>query len=420
MVAEIKLRDRHTNQDLIIKSAKRFNVLKCGRRFGKTSVAEELIIDPALDGFPVAYYAPTYKDLDEFWQTIKSIVHDIIATKNEQLKQIRLITGGVIDMWSLDTPDSGRGRKYKRVVIDECEKARHLKTAWNGTIRATLTDYKGDAWFLSTPQFGRTYFKELHKRADDRKYQHEWMSWTFSTYDNPFMDSQEIDSARATLDPLYFACEYLAEDVSIDSMRWAYAYDENKHLSQGPLQRLNGEPLILSFDFNKNPMSCIVAQVPNFRTVRILEAIKLPNSDIYQMCDYIISKYGNTLYLVTGDASGKNHSAMVQDNFNYYSVIKLKFGIGNKQLLVPMANPRISENRMLVNSLLSRGDVLMDYENTKALQFDLDVAEINQDGELKKENREDMKQQLDLLDCLRYLCNTFCIQFSVSIEFHRK
>ena len=201
---QIKLRKRHANQQHIIDTAKRFNVLKCGRRFGKTSLAEELIIEPALDGFPVAYYAPTYKDLEEFWNIIKHIVHDVIKSKSEQLKQIRLITDGVIDMWSMDDPDSGRGRKYKRVVIDECEKASHLQTAWNGTIRATLTDFKGDAWFLSTPQFGKTYFKELHQRATADKFIHEWQSWKFSTYDNPFIDPEEIESAKLTTDPLFF------------------------------------------------------------------------------------------------------------------------------------------------------------------------------------------------------------------------
>lgn len=121
----IRLQKRHINQELIIQTKRRFNVLKCGRRFGKTSIAKELIIEPALDGFPVAYFCPTYKDLNDFWIEVVKILGDAIKQKNEQLKQIRLITGGVIDMWSLDEPDSGRGRKYCRVVIDECKKLKN-------------------------------------------------------------------------------------------------------------------------------------------------------------------------------------------------------------------------------------------------------------------------------------------------------
>jgi hypothetical protein len=405
----VKLRKRHVNQEHIIKTAKRFNVLKCGRRFGKTSLAEELVIEPALDGFPVAYYAPTYKDLEEFWTVVKGILHDVIKSKSEQLKQIRLITGGVIDMWSMDDPDSGRGRKYKRVVIDECEKAKHLKTAWNGTVRATLTDFVGDAWFLSTPQFGTTYFKELFARALDEKFEHEWQSWKFSTYDNPFMNHAEIESAKATTDPLYFLCEYMAEDVSIGSTLWAYAYDPQKHLCEFELD--NSKETILSFDFNRNPMTCSVVQTDHISSLDIYETIKLPNSDIYQMCEYIRTLYGNRLLVVTGDASGNSGSAMVQDNLNYYKIIANELNLNIRHFQVPTINPSIAKNRVLVNSLLSRGEVRLNKEKTKPLQFDLENVSVLADGTLKKQDRTDPAQQADALDTFRYACNVFLNKF---------
>lgn len=405
----IKLRKRHHNQEHIIQTAKRFNVLKCGRRFGKTSLAEELVIDPALDGYPVAYYCPTYKDLNDFWITVVSIVKDIIVKKDEQIKQIRLSTGGIIDMWSLDQPDSGRGRKYKRVVIDECEKAKKLQQAWNGTIRATLTDYIGDGWFLSTPQFGNTYFKELFKRKDEDKFSHEWQAWKFSTYDNPFIDPNEVDNAKLTLDDMYFNCEYMAEDVTLNTMRWAYAYEPSKHL--GVVEIDKSHELILSFDFNKNPICCTIAQVLSFNKVRIIETIKLPNSDIYEICKVIKMKYGKHILIVTGDASGNSLSAMVKDNLNYYKIIREQLMLSPQQFRVPTINPRIADNRILVNSLLSRGDVLLNKETTKHLQFDLENVTVNADGSINKGDRDDPAQQADALDTLRYLFNTFCKKF---------
>jgi hypothetical protein len=347
--------------------------------------------------------------VEEFWTVIKSIVHDIIKSKSEQLKQIRLIGGGVIDMWSMDDPDSGRGRKYKRVVVDECEKASHLQTAWNGTIRATLTDFKGDAWFLSTPQFGKTYFKELHSRASNDKFEHEWQSWKFSTYDNPFIDANEIESAKLTTDPLFFLCEYMAEDVSVGSMLWAYAYDSNKHIADFELNP--AQETILSFDFNRNPMTCSVVQTDRYNSIDIYETIKIPNSDIYQMCDYIKNVYGNRLFIVTGDASGKSGSAMVADNLNYYKIIATQLNLNMRQFQVPTINPKIAENRVLVNSLLSRGNVRLNRNKTKALQFDLDNVSVLADGTMKKHDRNDPAQQADALDTFRYACNVFLNNF---------
>lgn len=402
----ISLKRRHPNQQHIIQTAKRFNVLKCGRRFGKTSLAEELVIDPALDGYPSAYYAPTYKDLSEFWWYVVNICKDVIAHKNEQLRQIRLITGGVIDMWSLDDPDSGRGRKYKRVVIDECEKAKKLEQAWKGTIRALLTDYKGDAWFLSTPKFGTTFFKEIHKYNLQDKYSHEWQSWTFSTYDNPHIDPNEIDAAKATLDPVYFRCEYMAEDVDLDLFLWAFAFSREKHLSSTTIEADKRHELYLSFDFNRNPITCTVIQHYD-GCIKVIECIKLRNSNIYELLNYILIAYPNYLYIVTGDATGKGSSALVQDNLNYYIVIMNKLRISENQIKVPAVNPSIEENQVLVNSVMQHYPIQISATKCDGLIFDLENVKLSSDGKIEKANRMDVTQQADALDTWRYYLNTF-------------
>lgn len=413
MEAVVKLRKRHPAQENIIQTAKRFNVLKCGRRFGKTSLAEELVIEPALDGYPVAYYAPTYKDLNDFWINIKGIVKDVIKSKDEQVKQIRLITGGIIDMWSLDDPDSGRGRKYKRVVVDECEKAAKLKIAWNGTIRATLTDYKGDAWFLSTPQFGITFFKELHSRKDDEKFMHEWQGWTYTTYDNPHMDPNEIDAAKRTLDEVYFRCEYLAEDVDLKGLLWAFAWDKARH--EGRVELNRKQIVYLSFDFNMDPMCCSVIQWYNNK-VHIVETIKLPNSDTYALCDYIKVKYGGCVFIVTGDASGKNSNAMVKDKLNHYIIIKNSLSLAGSQIKVPMVNPDIVDNQVLFNSILSHYDVVADKDNAYGFIFDCKSVKMLPNRKIDKSNREDVTMQADALDTVRYWFNVFMGDFLKHIK----
>lgn len=391
-----------------MQTSRRFNVLKCGRRFGKTSLAEELIVNPALDGFPVAYYAPTYKDLNDFWMHILSIVRDVIDTKSEQLKQIRLITGGIIDMWSLEDPDSGRGRKYKRVVIDECEKAKKLELAWQGTIRATLTDFIGDAWFLSTPKFGNTYFKQLHAFKDDPDKAKDWQGWTYTTYDNPHIDPKEVDAARETLAEPYFRCEYLAEDVILDGMLFAFAFDYKKHV--GKVDYDQTQTTYISFDFNKNPICCSIIQWYG-GTLRFVETLKLPNSDIYKLCDHIKVYYPGALYMVTGDATGKASSALVRDNINYYTVIKSRLNLASPQMRVPMINPGLEENQLLFNSVLANYPVIMDKDRCKGLIFDCQNVNMLPSGDIEKADRNDPKQQADALDTARYWVNVFMGDF---------
>jgi len=379
----------------------------CGRRWGKTKLSEELIVSPddtangVLNGHPVAYFAPTYKMLMEVWREMVDLLFDITYAKSEQEKRIELHGGGVVDFWSLEDYNTIRGRKYKRAIVDEAAIVRELKKAWTEVIRPTLTDLKGDAWFLSTPKGKNNYFYEMAQNEQ------QYADWTFSqmpTSANPFIDPAEIEEARKQLDPLTFAQEYMASFVTESLNSWAYCYSRGKHVGRTELNR-NYE-VRLSFDFNRDPITCAVFQDYNDWTYGI-EQIKLNNSNIYELCDYINAVYGGCLFLVTGDATGRASNALVKDNLNYYTVIKNKLNLGQSQMKVPNINPTLEENRVLVNSVLHSRNVLLDEVKCKWLIFDLEHAQVLPDGSLDKSDRKDPTKQLDALDCFRYHCNTY-------------
>lgn len=408
----IKLPKLHTSQSQIMAEKKRFNVLKCGRRFGKTQLSQELTINPLLDGKKVGFWYPNYKDGKDVWTNIKQSLKDVIAKKDEQLRQLTLITGGVLDMWSLEDPDSGRGFKYHRAIVDEAEKARHLKQAWEQTIRATLVDYSGDAWFMSTPKFGNTYFK-TDLFVNELNYDN-WKSWRFTSYDNPYLPPNELDEIKSTLDPLVFACEYLAEDVDITDNPFAWAFDKEKHIAKDlTLDIWKGKPnnyMYLSFDFNRNPITCGLFQnIDN--CIYIIKIYKLANSDIYKLCEQIKTEFGMFSFIVTGDASGRAGTAMVKDNLNYYKIIKSQLNLNDGQFKIPSVNPRIEENQVLVNSILSHYKVQIHPVNSDALIYDLLNVSMLPDGTMKKGDRNDPKQQSDSLDLFRYYLNAFHSSF---------
>lgn len=196
----------HAGQDRVAREASRFNVLECGRRFGKTTLGENLIIDTVLRGYPGGWFAPTYKTMLEQWKNLSRILKPVVTGSNKIEQQMAFVTGGILDFWSLDNVDSGRGRKYKRVIIDEASIIRDLEQAWNATIRPTLTDYRGDAWFLGTPK-GRNFFHRLFSRGEHGKL--NWKSWRLPTVANPFMDPSEVEEARQELPQHVFEQEYL-------------------------------------------------------------------------------------------------------------------------------------------------------------------------------------------------------------------
>jgi hypothetical protein len=210
MSKEIKLQltALHPAQLQVTQRAKRFNVVCCGRRWGKTVLGMDRLIHPALEGKPVAWFAPNYRLLADVWRELQATLGPVITRTNQQEWRLELRGGGVVEMWSLDSPDSGRGRAYALVVVDECALVPDLNQAWSQTIRPMLTDYQGHAWFLSTPK-GMNYFKTLFDRGQDPE-RKDWASWQMPTAENPRIDSDEIESARLDLTEAAFNQEYLA------------------------------------------------------------------------------------------------------------------------------------------------------------------------------------------------------------------
>ncbi len=166
------------------------------------------LIGPALEGKPVAWFAPNYRFLSEVWRELQRLLAPVIVRTNQQDRRLELFGGGVIEMWSLDSPDAGRGRAYAAVVIDEAALVANLEQAWQQGIRPTLADFLGQAWFLSTPK-GMDYFKSLFDRGQDRANE-DWASWQMPTRENAYIQPQEIEAARLDLTEAAFNQEYLA------------------------------------------------------------------------------------------------------------------------------------------------------------------------------------------------------------------
>ncbi len=218
-----------------------------GRRWGKTVLGADLAVDPILDGLPVAWFAPSYKMMVEVWRDMEEVLAPITKRVSVQDRRIDTITGGVFEMWTLDSPDAGRGRKYARAIIDEAAMVRNLMGAWMASIRPTLTDLKGDAWFLSTPK-GRNAFWQMYQLGIDT-HEPDWASWQMPTVTNPYIDPTEVEAARRMLPERIFAQEYLADFIEDSGgvfrkvMEAATAQPNRDHM---------GNMFIMGADFGKH------------------------------------------------------------------------------------------------------------------------------------------------------------------------
>lgn len=188
---------------------------------------------PALHGEPVAWFSPTYRMLSEVWRDATRRLHAVIERSNAQEHRLALVTGGVIDMWSLDSPDVARGRKYVRAIIDEAAMVPVLQDAWEQVIRSTLADYRGDAWFLSTPR-GFNHFHDLYQMGQNPDLP-EWASWRMPTHSNPHIPADELAALERELPSRVYRQEILALfEADVEGALWLRAWIDEHRATSAP------------------------------------------------------------------------------------------------------------------------------------------------------------------------------------------
>lgn len=206
-------------------------------------------------------------------------------------------------------------------------------------------------------------------------------------------------------------------DMTDKDNLWAYAFNRETHVAEDWAQHpeiWNGNPdeiLYYTFDFNRNPICASVIQHYN-DTIYVLQTYKIRNSNIYELCQRMKADWGEDYQiLITGDATGKSSTAMVEDNMNYYRIIATQLDLGPGCFKLTSANPKQKDNRVLVNSVLSRYKVQIHPVKAEPLVFDLGNVKMYADGSIVKQDREDPTQQADALDTWRYWLNVFFKRF---------
>jgi hypothetical protein len=211
----------------------RFKVLRCGRRFGKTEFAKNWIAQGLVQGEECAWFAPQHMTWSEVYLDLTQMLRPILDSSSRTPPVIRLSNGGRIDFWSLENPIAGRGRRYRRIVIDEAAFTKDgdnrsddaMMALWEKGIKPTLFDYGGEALVCSNSA-GKNPDNFFYNICTDPQYGfHEFHA---TTLDNPLLPKRAQNESledwgarrarfhedlRKDNDPLVYAQEYMAEFV---------------------------------------------------------------------------------------------------------------------------------------------------------------------------------------------------------------
>ncbi len=179
-------------QKKLHKQLKRFNVLVMHRRFGKTVFAINELVKQImlckLERPRGAYICPLYSQAKRVaWDYLKHYTAVIPGVKyNEAELRADFPNGGRISLLGADNVDSLRGIYLDEVVLDEY--AQMKPSLWTTVIRPALSDRKGRAIFIGTPQ-GLNGFYDLYDKAGDMP---DWFRMLYRASETGVVDPAEL------------------------------------------------------------------------------------------------------------------------------------------------------------------------------------------------------------------------------------
>jgi len=203
----------------------------------------------------IAYIAPTYQQArDIAWQMLKKVCLPISVKVNESRLEIEVKTihsgTSTITLRGWENIDTLRGQACDFIVIDEVASMRNFLINYEEIVRPTLTDRKGSVLFISTPK-GFNHWYDLYNKQDV-----DYESFTFTSYDNPYLDKAELDKARKEIPEYRFAQEYLADFKKIEGLVYNLS---NLHIIKE--RELKNEITIGGIDWGwTNPAAIIIVR----------------------------------------------------------------------------------------------------------------------------------------------------------------
>lgn len=191
----------------------KYVVLTTGRQWGKTLLAQNLLLKWALEtpNQVLMWVSPVYAQARKVFTSIhEAVVNSGLVKDNHKTNlMITFANGSVIHFKSGERPDTLRGYTNDYLIIDEAAFLRD--EVWNQVLKPTILVKGKKVLFISTPK-GKNYLYSLSVRGQDDG-QQTYLYLKGSSYDTPYISAEELDEARRSLPEEIYRQEILGEFI---------------------------------------------------------------------------------------------------------------------------------------------------------------------------------------------------------------
>jgi hypothetical protein len=327
-MTQIKLHPKQSQviKDLFVTKKNRYAVVNAARGFGKSylasacavmAVKELLDLPPDVPNKNIALIAPTYSQAVDIYYPLLAWQMGLeeYADKSSKSAGTFWFANNIqLKLWSYEASERLRGTGQYFVIADEVTSwsgaGMNLKESWESIIQPCVTtrwsvdaaarynSNPGRALIISTPR-GYDYFYELYNRQDNDK---DWKSYHFTYEDSPYLDPEEINRVRLTLDPLKFAREYKATFEDSGNSVF-YTFDRKDHIDHDLPYFDDEEDIHVAIDFNVGIMAAVAFAI-RANQIHILDEYQ-GSADTETLARELIEKYKDHRIISYPDPAGR-------------------------------------------------------------------------------------------------------------------
>jgi hypothetical protein len=201
----------HRFQKEIHAGLRRFSVVIAHRRFGKTVLAVNTLVDAALrcrkpDG-RFSYIAPFRSQAKAVaWDYLKKFALTVPGTLLAEADlSVEFPNQARVRLYGSDNPDSMRGLYFDGAVLDEVADMR--PETWGEVVRPALSDRLGWCLFIGTPK-GPNLLHDLFLHAQEDP---SWYAGFYPVDETNLIAESELELARAVMSPNSYRQEFLCD-----------------------------------------------------------------------------------------------------------------------------------------------------------------------------------------------------------------
>ena len=209
---QVTLFTPHKGQKQVIdgfaNSKHKFGVVACGRQYGKSLLAQNLMLYWLLSkpNQKAGFFSPIFTQAKKVMLELEAAAKPVIKQSNKADLTITFINGSTIQFFGSERYDSIRGFSFNYIVVDEAAFIR--EEAVNEAIFPTLSAIGKKCLIISTPKSKNWFYNAYLKgnTAND-----DYISFRGISTDNPYIDEDFINEQSKSLPTDIFRQEYLAE-----------------------------------------------------------------------------------------------------------------------------------------------------------------------------------------------------------------